>query len=213
MKKLNIDIEKLNFQKDNDLITAVIQDEKSRDVLMVGYQNREAVLKTLETGQVIFWSRTKKRLWKKGETSGNCLEVLGAAVDCDQDSILYQVKAPSETCHTGSWSCFGEKRESRKAEEKESDLYFLLKLKDLLQRRKLKLTEGSYVTSLFNDGLKKMGQKVGEEGVEVSLEAESGSALDLKNESADLLFHLMVLCIARNVSLLDIVAVLESRDI
>lgn len=202
MKKFTIDIENLNFQKDNGLVTAVIQDNDSGTVLMVGYQNREAVEQTAKTSQVTFWSRTKERLWTKGEESGNFLKVKSAQVDCDKDTILYLVEAPKATCHTGSFSCFG----------KQTSFEFLSQLFQLIRDRKDNMPEGSYTTSLFEEGLDRIAQKVGEEAVETVIASKNNDKKAFLNESADLLFHLMVLCAEKNVDFCEVVERLKSRS-
>ncbi len=202
MKKCTIDIGSLNFRKDNGLITAVVQDSDSGTVLMVGYQNREAVEKTLETRQVTFWSRTKKRLWTKGETSDNLLAVKSAHVDCDQDTILYVVKAPESTCHTGAFSCFGEQTSCR----------FLSQLFALIQDRKRNMPDGSYVTSLFAEGLDSIAQKVGEEAIETVIAAKNDEKANFLNESADLFFHLLILCAEKEIDFSEMVECLKNRS-
>ena len=201
MKTFNLNIDTLNFQKDNGLVTAVIQDHDSGTVLMVGYQNREAVEQTVKTGQVTFWSRTKERLWIKGEESGNFLELETVRSDCDQDTLLYLVKAPKATCHTGKFSCFGEK----------ASFGFLSQLFQLIETRKKNLPAGSYTTSLFTEGLDRIAQKVGEEAVETVIASKNDDKEAFLNESADLLFHLLVLCAEKDVKLESIVNVLKQR--
>ncbi|MCK5460980.1 bifunctional phosphoribosyl-AMP cyclohydrolase/phosphoribosyl-ATP diphosphatase HisIE [Candidatus Gracilibacteria bacterium] len=201
MKTFNIDFDTLNFQKNNGLITAVVQDSDSGTVLMVGYQNRKALEQTMKTCKITFWSRTKERLWTKGEESGNFLEMKDAQVDCDQDTILYLAKAPKATCHTGKFSCFGE----------ESSFGFLSKLFRIIQDRKKNMPEGSYVTSLFNKGLERIAQKVGEEGVETVIAALSEEKAKFISESADLLFHYLVLLEAKETSLEVVLEELKKR--
>ena len=202
MKKIPIAIETLNFQKGDGLIPAVIQDQATGVVLMVGYQNQAAVEKTLKIGQVTFWSRTKQRLWTKGETSGNGLEWLDIKLDCDQDALLYLVKAPAATCHRGDWSCFGEGASFDALEE----------LFQLIQDRKKYPAKDSYTTSLFAAGLDRIAQKVGEEAVEVVIAAKNKDQEAFLNESADLLFHFLVLCAEKGAGWSAVLEVLRSRS-
>lgn len=193
----------LDFAKMNGLLPAIIQDFASGKVLMLGFQNEEAFQKTQETGEVHFFSRTKNRLWKKGETSGNVLRVREVLKDCDSDSLLILVDAPAETCHTGSFSCFGE--------SKTADFSFLPDLENLIQSRKTEKPENSYLTSLFETGIDRIAQKVGEEAVETVIAAKNTDKEDFQNESADLLFHLLVLLAEKETRLSEILAVLKAR--
>jgi len=202
MKNNTLEINTLNFAKGDGLITAVVQDADSGTVLMVGYQTLEAIEKTNTTGQVTFWSRTKQRLWTKGEESGNALNVKDARVDCDQDTILYLVDAPAATCHTGSFSCFGSV----------ASFGFVTGLFQLIKNRQAALPDGSYVTSLFRDGLDRIAQKVGEEAVETVIAAKNDDKEDFINESSDLLFHLLVLCAEKKIDISEVIGRLRDRS-
>jgi phosphoribosyl-ATP pyrophosphohydrolase/phosphoribosyl-AMP cyclohydrolase len=190
-----------DFQKMGGLIPAIVQDQWTGRVLMLGYMNEVSWAQTLETGKVTFYSRSRSELWVKGATSGNYLHLKSWSLDCDQDSLLLQVDADGPTCHKGSISCF----------EGESQELFLLHLSRIIQERKLQMPANSYTTSLFQKGVKKIAQKVGEESVELILEAESGAIEDFKNETADMLFHLLVLLEAKGLSIKDIDDVLKHR--
>lgn len=197
----NIDVETINFSKLNGLVPAVIQDAATGTVLMVGFQNREAVEKTQSEKKITFWSRTKKKLWTKGATSGNFLLVKNISLDCDLDTILYQVTAPDATCHTGEFSCFGEAK----------NFSFLDQLSALIEDRKKNKPAGSYVTSLFEEGLDRMAQKVGEEGVEVVIAAKNNDDDDFIGEAADLVFHLQVLCTEKKIAWNQVIQRLKDR--
>ncbi len=195
-----------DFSKGNGLIPVIVQHHASGDVLMLGYQNEEAWKKTLETGFIVFYSRSKNRLWMKGETSGNTLKWLGSKLDCDNDAILYRAIPHGSTCHTGTNSCFGN--------ELQSDLGFLNQLEQVIHQRFEDETEiKSYVKSLKKQGVARMAQKVGEEGLEVALEAVQGNKQKLVEESADLVFHLLVLLRSQHLSLKEIVQVLHHRHL
>lgn len=203
MNKLNI--KKLNFKKLNGLIPAVIQDAQTKSVLMLGFMNKEAIKQTIKNKKVTFWSRTKRRLWKKGETSGNILKVISIKVDCDNDSLLIKVKPQGSTCHTGAYSCFNTKKSN-------GSLEFLQQLYNLISKRKKKLPNNSYTTFLFKKGLVKILSKIKEESNEVIIAAKKESRTRLIEESADLLYHLLVLLVKKNVSLKDILRELKSRN-
>jgi phosphoribosyl-ATP pyrophosphohydrolase/phosphoribosyl-AMP cyclohydrolase len=195
----------LNFSKAADgLIPAIIQDVNTRTVLMLGYMNEEALTKTQESGNVTFYSRSKNRLWTKGEESGNFLELVSIKEDCDQDSLLIQVKPKGPTCHKGSDTCWDSKNES--------SFGFLIELEATIKSRKENNSEDSYVASLFRKGINKIAQKVGEEAVETVIEAKDDNKELFLNESADLLFHYMILLQAKGHTLTDIVSVLEGRS-
>ena len=168
------------------LIPAVIQDAETQKVLMLGFMNREAYDKTVETGKVTFFSRTKQRLWTKGETSGNFLNVVSIKNDCDNDTLLIQVHPDGPVCHTGTDTCWGEKNET-------TPLAFLGELQDFIETRYKEMPEGSYTTSLFKDGINRMAQKVGEEALEAVIEAVNGTDERLIYEGSDMLYHLIVL--------------------
>lgn len=194
----------IDFDKAGGLVPVVIQDHTSGKVLMLGYMNAEAVAKTQETGLVTFYSRSKKRLWTKGETSGNTLELRSMHVDCDNDALLIQAKPNGPTCHTGEESCFFT------PERASTDLGFLAELEDLLVNRKKELPEGSYTSTMFKKGTDKLAQKVGEEAVETVIAAKNNNE-ELRYEASDLLFHLMMLLVDREMPLADLVAELRKR--
>lgn len=190
-----------DFGKQN-LIPAIIQDAKTRVVLMLGYMNEDAYNKTLETNLITFFSRSKNRLWTKGETSGNHLKLIDYKVDCDNDTILMYAEPQGPTCHTGADTCW---------DEINTGAAFLEELQYIIRDRKLNPSEQSYTTKLFNLGIAKIAQKVGEEAVETVIEAMKPDKELLKQESADLLFHLLVLLEASDTSLDDVVDVLKKR--
>lgn len=190
-----------DFNK-HELIPAIIQDAKTRKVLMLGYMNNEAYCKTLDTQLVTFFSRSKNRLWTKGETSGNHLKLIEAKIDCDNDTILIYAEPQGPTCHTGSDTCWNEKNTSAD---------FLNELQYIIRDRKLNPKENSYTTKLFNSEIAKIAQKVGEEATETVIEAMKQDKERLKEESADLLFHLLVLLEASDCSLDEVVDVLKKR--
>jgi phosphoribosyl-ATP pyrophosphohydrolase/phosphoribosyl-AMP cyclohydrolase len=198
-------VETIDWQKMDNLVPAIIQSDVDNSVLMLGYMNAESLEKTLEIKKVTFYSRSKNRLWTKGEESGNFLELVDISVDCDNDSILIQAIPHGPTCHTGSKTCFNQADSSH--------IYILNSLEKLISERKDKLPKGSYVSSLFNDGLARIAQKVGEEGVEVVIAAMKADSEDeLISESADLLFHLLVLLREKGVSLDSVCKKLVSRS-
>ena len=196
---------KIDFTKNNGLIPAIIQDNETKTVLMLGYMNQEALDTTLETQKVTFFSRSKNRLWTKGEESGNFLNLVSLKNDCDNDTLLIQVNPVGPTCHTGSDTCW--------QEENNSSYSFLSKLENTIQERKENATsEKSYVASLFEKGMNKIAQKVGEEAVEVVIEAKDNNDDLFLSESADLLFHYLILLQAKGFKLNDVVEVLKSRE-
>lgn len=197
----------LDFDKTGGLVPAVIQDELTSQVLMLGYMNQEALDKTRQEGVVTFFSRSKNRLWTKGETSGNTLEVTSITRDCDNDALLIKVKPNGPTCHTGMTSCFGEEDASNRAYA----IRFIANLEEVIQQRKTNPTEGSYTNFLFEKGVNKIAQKVGEEAVETVIDAVAGKFDTMKGEAADLLYHLLVLLSATGMELKDVVKVLEER--
>lgn len=192
----------INFDKLDGLIPAVVQDVATREVLMVGFMNKAAVEKTIVDQRVTFWSRTKQRLWQKGEESENFLNVRDIKVDCDWDTILILAKPEGPTCHTGQRTCFGENSRG---------IGFLGALFNLIQTRKKERPKGSYTTSLFEEGLSKILAKVEEESEEVCRAAREETRDRLAEETADLLYHIWVLLVEKKVSLEDVVAVLEKR--
>lgn len=193
----------LDFDKMNGLIPAVIQDNETRKVLMLGFMNEDAYCKTVETGKVTFFSRTKKRLWTKGEESGHFLNVVSIKSDCDNDTLLIMVNPVGPVCHTGTDTCWGEKNEE--------PIMFLKNLQDFIDRRHVEMPEGSYTTSLFKSGVNKMAQKVGEEAVETVIEATNGTGDRLIYEGADLIYHLIVLLTSKGYSLEDLARELQER--
>lgn len=196
---------KLDFAKyTNGLIPAIIQDNETKTVLMLGYMNQEALDKTLEIKKVTFFSRSKNRLWTKGEESGNFLELVSIQNDCDEDTLLIKVKPVGPTCHTGADTCWQEKNES--------DLGFITTLEAVIEDRKNNFNiDKSYVASLFDKGINKIAQKVGEEAVEVVIEAKDNNDNLFLNESADLLFHFLILLQAKGFKLDDVIKVLKGR--
>ena len=193
----------LDFNKMNGLVPAIIQDAETAKVLMLGYMNQEAYDKTVETGLVTFYSRTRQRLWTKGEESGNFLDVVSIKEDCDHDTLLIQVHPRGPVCHTGTDTCWGE--------ENSEPVMFLKELQRFIQQRHEEMPEGSYTTSLFQSGINKMAQKVGEEAVETIIEAANGTNERLIYEGSDLLYHLIVMLTAKGLSIEDLARELEER--
>ncbi|WP_417476370.1 bifunctional phosphoribosyl-AMP cyclohydrolase/phosphoribosyl-ATP diphosphatase HisIE [Maricaulis sp.] len=198
-----IDTNSLDWAKGDGLVPAIIQDAATRQVLMLGYMNAEALQLTQETGKVHFFSRSRQSLWKKGETSGLSFKLVSIALDCDQDTLLVEVKPKGAACHTGTVSCFGD--------DPGPGLGFLAHLRAIIKKRKKDKTKGSYVGSLLARAPKRPAQKVGEEGVEVAMAAVSESRAAVAEESADLIFHLLVLLESRDLGLEDVIAVLRKR--
>ncbi|WP_027003294.1 bifunctional phosphoribosyl-AMP cyclohydrolase/phosphoribosyl-ATP diphosphatase HisIE [Hugenholtzia roseola] len=199
-----------DFEKLGGLLPVVVQDAQTQKVLMLGFMNQAAYLKTLDEKVVTFFSRTKNRLWTKGETSGNFLHVVSHKLDCDNDTLLIQANPTGGVCHTGSDTCFDEPNQDSSAE-----LAFLKRLENLIQERKKEIDNPeatSYTVSLFRKGIPKIAQKVGEEAVESVIEAVKGDKLRFEEESADLLYHFLVLLAAQDLTLADIVSVLEKRN-
>ncbi|MCF2489989.1 bifunctional phosphoribosyl-AMP cyclohydrolase/phosphoribosyl-ATP diphosphatase HisIE [Dyadobacter sp. CY347] len=200
----------IDFNKSPDgLIPAIIQDINTGKVLMLGYMSQEALEKTKELGTVTFFSRSKQRLWTKGETSGNFLFVNEIAADCDGDTILIKATPAGPTCHTGADTCFGEKNSQDTRIGEASFLNYLQK--EVIRERKLNPLDESYTSSLFRKGINKIAQKVGEEAVEVVIESKDDDADLFKNEVSDLLFHLLVLLEQKNIDLDEVIGVLRSR--
>lgn len=195
---------KIDFEKMGGLVPAIIQDDKTKNVLMLGYMNQEAYDKTVETGKVTFYSRTKQRLWTKGEESGNFLNVVSIKNDCDQDTLLIRVNPVGPVCHTGTDTCWGE-------ENRMNPLLFLTELQDFIEKRHREMPEGSYTTSLFKDGLNRMAQKVGEEALEAVIEAVNGSNERLIYEGSDMIYHLIVLLTAKGLRIEDMAQELMVR--
>ncbi|AXY00801.1 bifunctional phosphoribosyl-AMP cyclohydrolase/phosphoribosyl-ATP diphosphatase HisIE [Vibrio alfacsensis] len=197
--------ERINWEKVDGLVPAIVQDFQSSQVLMMGYMNQDALAKTGETGQVTFFSRTKQRLWTKGETSGNVLQLVNMQLDCDNDTLLVKVNPIGPTCHTGTTTCWDSDP------QEESQMVWLHQLEQLLAARKSADPDSSYTASLYARGTKRISQKVGEEGVEVALAATSGDKAELVCESADLIYHLMVLLQDQGLSMNDVVNKLKER--
>ena len=195
---------KIDFDKMGGLVPAIIQDDKTKNVLMLGYMNQEAYDKTVETGKVTFYSRTKQRLWTKGEESGNFLNVVSIKNDCDQDTLLIRVNPVGPVCHTGTDTCWGE-------ENRMNPLLFLTELQDFIEKRHREMPEGSYTTSLFKDGLNRMAQKVGEEALEAVIEAVNGTDERLIYEGSDMLYHLIVLLTSKGLRIEQMAAELQVR--
>lgn len=193
----------LDFNKMNGLVPAIIQDAETAKVLMLGYMNQEAYDKTIKTGLVTFYSRTRQRLWTKGKESGNFLDVVSIKEDCDQDTLLIQVHPRGPVCHTGTDTCWGEVNNE--------PVMFLKELQQFIQKRHEEMPEGSYTTSLFQSGINKMAQKVGEETVETIIEATNGTNERLIYEGSDLLYHLIVMLTAKGLSIEDLARELEER--
>lgn len=198
-------VKKVDWQKVNFLLPVIVQDYKSAEVLMLGFMNEEALRKSIESGKLVFFSRTKNRLWTKGEESGNFLHIIDLTLDCDNDTLLVLVVPVGKTCHKGTISCF-EKL------SKEVDFVFLARLQRCINERKNENTEHSYTAKLFQSGTKRIAQKVGEEGVETALAALGTDKEELLNESADLLYHLSVLLADSNLSLNEVIAKLKERN-
>ncbi|MDZ7681883.1 MAG: bifunctional phosphoribosyl-AMP cyclohydrolase/phosphoribosyl-ATP diphosphatase HisIE [Fodinibius sp.] len=202
-----IDIQQLDFAKGDGLIPAIIQDAESFQVLMLGYMNEEALQKTLDIERVTFYSRTKQRLWTKGETSGNHLELVDLQKDCDNDTLLILANPQGPTCHTGEQSCFYQKE----FKPQTNKLGFLSNLEKLIKNRQQNLPEDSYTTYLFEKGRDKIAQKVGEEAVETVIESKNNNDKKFIGEVADLLFHLLVLLRDKDISLKKIIKRLKKR--
>lgn len=193
----------LDFQKMGGLIPAIIQDNCTKKVLMLGFMNKEAFDKTMETGKVTFFSRTKGRLWTKGEESGNFLNVVSVKEDCDKDTLLIKVNPVGPVCHTGDDTCWGETNDE--------PIMFLSYLQDFIERRHTEMPEGSYTTSLFKKGINRMAQKVGEEAVETVIEATNGTDDRLVYEASDLIYHLIVLLTSKGLRIEDLASELKKR--
>ncbi len=194
----------IDFEKTGGLVPAIIQDAVTRNVLMLGYMNREAYEKTIATNKVTFWSRSRKCLWTKGETSGNFLHLVSMQVDCDNDTLLVMVHPQGPTCHKGTDTCWGGTNDM-------NPILFLSELQDFIDKRHEEMPEGSYTTSLFRKGVNKMAQKVGEEAVETVIEATGGSNEKLLYEASDLIYHLVVLLTGKGMRIEDVAKELQMR--
>ncbi|MBN1302726.1 MAG: bifunctional phosphoribosyl-AMP cyclohydrolase/phosphoribosyl-ATP diphosphatase HisIE [Melioribacteraceae bacterium] len=199
-----IDKSELNFQKMGGLIPAIITDERTKQVLMLGFMNEDAFDKTIETKKVTFFSRSKKSLWTKGETSGNFLNLVNIRSDCDNDTLLISAIPDGPTCHTGAYSCFN-------LEKNTNQLSFLNELFSLIKERKILLPEKSYTAQLFKSGSSRIIQKVGEEAVETIIAAKNEDKNELVNEVSDLIYHLLVMLADQGIELNAIVENLEAR--
>jgi len=198
-----INLNKINFEKLNGLVPAIIVDESSNQVLMLGFMNKEALSQTMEKQKVVFYSRTKNRLWLKGETSKNYLNVVTIVSDCDEDTLLIFANPEGSTCHTGLYSCF--------AEIDKNNIYFLEYLSKLVNQRKVELPDNSYTTALFNEGSDKIIQKVGEEAVETVIAAKNRNKKEIINETSDLVFHLLVMLAEQEIDFAEIISNLQKR--
>jgi len=194
----------INFEKQNGLVPAIIQDSVTLNVLMLGYMNEEAYKKTVSTKKVTFYSRSRKCLWTKGETSGNYLELVSIKTDCDNDTLLIRTIPHGPTCHTGTDTCWGE-------DNKKNPVLFLTELQDFINKRHEEMPENSYTTSLFKDGTERMAQKVGEEALEAVIEAVKGDNKRLIYESSDMLYHLIVLLTSKGLRIEQVISELAER--
>jgi len=203
MKEL--DVKKMDFKKMNGLIPAIIQDNSTSRVLMLGFMNREALTQTLKTKRVVFFSRTRQKIWRKGETSGNFLGIISISTDCDNDTLLIKVEPKGNTCHKGNYSCFGD------STAKNQPLQFIQNLYELIAKRKKEMPKNSYTTNLFKSGLDRILQKVGEEAVELVIAGKNKSKKLIVEECSDFIYHLFVLLAKKNIPLQDIEKELVSR--
>ena len=208
LKNINLEelIKEIDWQKVENLLPVIVQDYQSSEVLMLGFMNEEALRESFKQGKVVFFSRTKQRLWLKGEESGHFLNIVTLGLDCDKDTLLILANPASATCHTGDISCF-------EAVSKQSDFVFLARLQRLINSRKNADENTSYTAKLFKSGVKRIAQKVGEEGVETALAACVKDKFELKNEAADLLFHLQILLTSLDLSLNEVIKVLKERHL
>jgi phosphoribosyl-ATP pyrophosphohydrolase/phosphoribosyl-AMP cyclohydrolase len=197
-------IERVDFEKLNGLVPAVIQDADDGAILMVGFMNPAALERTCGEGRVTFWSRTKGRLWQKGETSGNFLEVVSIDIDCDGDTLLIKVQPRGPVCHTGTRSCFPQRTENHTGT-------ILSRLTRIITERKISRPEGSYTSKLFDEGVQKIGQKVGEEAIELAIAAQYSDKQRCVEEAGDLVYHLLVMLAAKEISLDEVEVELEKR--
>ena len=206
---------KIDFEKMNGLVPAIIQDTTTKNVLMLGFMNEEAYQKTLDTKHVTFWSRTRNTLWTKGETSGHFLNLVDMKIDCDNDTLLVRVNPVGPTCHTGTDTCWGEDNKpienGELSIENTNPLLFLSELQSFIDKRKQEMPEGSYTTSLFSKGINKIAQKVGEEALETVIEATNGTSDHLVYEASDLLYHLIVLLADKGLRIEDVAEELHRR--
>ena len=194
----------IDFDKLGGLVPAIVQDARTKNVLMLGFMNREAYDKTVATGKVTFWSRTRNCLWTKGETSGNYLNLVEVRNDCDKDTLLVKAIPDGPTCHTGTDTCWGEDNSA-------NPLLFLTELQDFIDKRHEEMPEGSYTTSLFRKGINRIAQKVGEEALETVIEATNGSNDKMVYEASDLLYHLIVMLTEKGLRIEDVAGELQKR--
>ena len=194
----------IDFDKLGGLVPAIVQDARTKNVLMLGFMNREAYDKTVATGKVTFWSRTRNCLWTKGETSGNYLNLVEVRNDCDKDTLLVKASPDGPTCHTGTDTCWGEDNSA-------NPLLFLTELQDFIEKRHEEMPEGSYTTSLFRKGINRIAQKVGEEALETVIEATNGSNDKMVYEASDLLYHLIVMLTEKGLRIEDVAGELQKR--
>ena len=194
----------IDFDKLGGLVPAIVQDVRTKNVLMLGFMNREAYDKTVATGKVTFWSRTRNCLWTKGETSGNYLNLVEVRNDCDKDTLLVKAIPDGPTCHTGTDTCWGEDNSA-------NPLLFLTELQDFIEKRHEEMPEGSYTTSLFRKGINRIAQKVGEEALETVIEATNGSNDKMVYEASDLLYHLIVMLTEKGLRIEDVAGELQKR--
>ena len=194
----------IDFDKLGGLAPAIVQDARTKNVLMLGFMNREAYDKTVATGKVTFWSRTRNCLWTKGETSGNYLNLVEGRNDCDKDTLLVKAIPDGPTCHTGTDTCWGEDNSA-------NPLLFLTELQDFIEKRHEEIPEGSYTTSLFRKGINRIAQKVGEEALETVIEATNGSNDKMVYEASDLLYHLIVMLTEKGLRIEDVAGELQKR--
>ena len=199
----DINLDKIDWDKGDGLVPAIVQNSDNGQILMLAYMDRAALAQTISSKKVTFFSRSKNRLWTKGETSGNWLDYVSGEMDCDADTILIQARPQGPSCHTGSVTCFNDQTPSNSG--------FLDQLGALIADRHKTMPEGSYTTSLFSEGKARIAQKVGEEGVELALARMRGDSEEMANEAADLLFHMMVLLEDAGLSLADAITVLQDR--
>ena len=198
-------VKSIDWGKVNGLLPVIVQDASSCEVLMLGYMDESALRESLRQGRAVFYSRSKGRLWLKGEESGHYLNIVEMGLDCDKDTLLLLARPVGATCHTGEISCF-------EGVSKNADFVFLSRLERLINSRKMGDASKSYTAELFAKGIKRIAQKVGEEGVETALAAVAGDESELLNESADLLFHLCVLLASKNVNLSEVIGILKERN-
>lgn len=194
----------IDFDKLGGLVPAIVQDARTKNVLMLGFMNREAYDKTIATGKVTFWSRSRNCLWTKGETSGNYLNLVEVKNDCDKDTLLVKAIPDGPTCHTGTDTCWGEDNSS-------NPLLFLTELQDFIEKRHEEMPEGSYTTSLFKKGINRIAQKVGEEALETVIEATNGSNDKMVYEASDMLYHLIVMLTEKGLRIEDVANELQKR--